>query len=106
VREGGPDFIKTVFAKGGVMPVLSYIALPVSGAKNDLLAALNSLQFCEAFPADNAEVLILVTDTPDKNSEKKLQARLKSLKPLESLSMTFGYNDEKPLEEGDDYEDQ
>ena len=88
------------------MPILSYIALPRPGAKNELLDALNSMQFCEAFPADNEDILVLVTDTPDKDTDKELHAQLKNLPPLESLSMTFGYNDELQLEKGDGYEGQ
>jgi len=88
------------------MPILSYIALPKSGAKNDLLKRLNAFRFCEAFPADNEDIVILVTDTPDKTTEESLQAKLKKLQPLESLSMAFGYNDEKPMGEGDCYEGQ
>jgi len=88
------------------MPVLSYIAIPTSGAKSELLQSLNSIRFCEAFPADNEDILILVTDTPDNKTDKKLHAQLKDLPALESLSMTFGYNDEKPLGEGDEYEGQ
>ena len=88
------------------MPILSYLALPRSGAKDELLESLNSMQFCEAFPADNEDILVLVTDTPDNGTDKKLYAQLKSLYSLESLSMTFGYNDEQPLEKGDGYEGQ
>ncbi len=88
------------------MPVLSYLAIPRSGAKDELLNVLNSIEFCEAIPADNEEILVLVTDTPDKNTEKELQAQLKDLPTLESLSMTFGYNDEQPLGQGEDYEGQ
>lgn len=76
------------------MPVLSYIASPRSGEKNKLLKELNTTQHCEAFSADNAEILILVTDTPDGETEKELQKQLNRLESLESLSMTFGYNDE------------
>ncbi len=88
------------------MPVLSYLAIPKTGAKDELLSVLNDIQFCEAIPAENEEILVLVTDTPDKDAEKTLQTQLKGLQTLESLSMTFGYNDEQPLEEGEDYEDQ
>lgn len=88
------------------MPVLSFIALPTPGAKNELLNTLNSMQYCEAFPANNEDILILVTDTPDKNTDKALHVQLKNLPTLESLSMTFGYNDEQPLEKGDGYEGQ
>ena len=88
------------------MLVLSYIAIPRSGEKNILLQQLNKMQHCEAFPADNAEILILVTETPDKEAEEQLQKQLKQVQSLESLSMTFGYNDElQHKEEGDGHED-
>lgn len=88
------------------MPVLSYVTIPKSGAKNALLKVLNSMQFCEAFPADNEDVLVLVTDTPDDSCEKELHTQLKNLPAIESLSMTFGYNDEQLPGEGDGYEGQ
>ncbi len=86
------------------MPILGYIASSRSGAKQELLQDLNALQYCEAYPADNADILILVTDTPDKNTEEQLQKRLKGIKSLESLSMTFGYNDELHQGERNDNE--
>ncbi len=88
------------------MPVLAYIASPRSGEKSKLLKELNGLQHCEAFSADNAEILILVTDTPDRESEEELQEQFNKIESLESLSMTFGYNDELQYkEEGDGHED-
>ena len=75
------------------MPVFSYLAYPVPGSKEDLLNELTALDYCEATPADNQEILILVTDTPDENKEKELQNKLKKLKSLESLGMTFGHTD-------------
>ncbi len=86
------------------MPILGYIAIPQSGTKNKLHKKLNNLQFCEAFPADNEDILILVTDTPDKETEEQLQKHLKSIPQLESLSMTFGYNDELQKGDRDDIE--
>ena len=89
------------------MPVLAYIVTPRSGEKNKLLQELNGMQHCEALSADNAEILILVTDTPDKETEKNLQKQLNKIESLESLSMTFGYNDELQYKgEGDGHEDQ
>ncbi len=88
------------------MPVLAYIVTPRSGEKNRLLQELNGMQHCEALSADNADILILVTDTPDSEAEKQLQKKLNKLESLESLSMTFGYNDElQHKEEGDGHED-
>ena len=76
------------------MPVFSYLAYPVRGAKVQLLNDLATLDFCEVTPAENEEVLILVTDTPDEKTEKELQKKLKEIKSLESLGMTFGHTDE------------
>ena len=75
------------------MPVFSYLAYPKQGSKEQLLSDLSALDYCEAMPADNREVLILVTDTPDDQTEKELQQKLKALKSLESLGMTFGHAD-------------
>lgn len=76
------------------MPVFSYLAYPVQGAKEMLLKDLAALDHCEVTVAENEELVILVTDTPDDKSEKELQEKLKNLKTLESLGMTFGHTDE------------
>ena len=75
------------------MPVFSYLAYPKPGAKEQLIRDLAALDYCETTPADNAEILILVTDTPDEDQEKALQKKLKQLSSLESLGMTFGHVD-------------
>ena len=76
------------------MPVFSYLAYPVQGAKRQLTNALAALEYCEVTPSENEEVLILVTDTPNEETEKELQNKLKAVKSLESLGMTFGHTDE------------
>jgi len=73
------------------MPVFSYLAYPKQGAKQDLLNDLTALDHCEVTAADNQNILILITDTPDEETEKALQKKLKQLKTLESLGMTFGH---------------
>ena len=76
------------------MPVFSYLAYPKQGAKAQLIMDLAALDYCEVTPADNEEILILVTDTPDDDQEKALQKKLKNLNSLESLGMTFGHVDQ------------
>ena len=75
------------------MPVFSYLAYPKQGAKEQLIKDLAALDYCETTPADNEEILILVTDTPGEDQEKALQKKLKELNSLESLGMTFGHVD-------------
>ena len=76
------------------MPVFSYLAYPKQGAMQALLNELGALEYCEATPADNEEILILVTDTPDEKTETELQKKLKQIKSLQSLGMTFGHVEE------------
>ena len=76
------------------MPIFSYLAYPVPGAKQQLINDLAALDFCEVTPSENEAVLILVTDTPDEETEKKLQEKLNTLKSLEFLGMTFGHTDQ------------
>ena len=76
------------------MPVISYLAYPVKGAKKNLIRDLKDLDYCEVMEADNEELLILVTDTPDEERERGLQKKLKAIQSLLSLSMTFGHADD------------
>ena len=73
------------------MPIFSYLAYPNAGAKAQLLKDLSALKHCEAKPAENRDILILLTATPDDDSEKELQRQLKSIDSLQSLGMTFGH---------------
>jgi nitrate reductase NapAB chaperone NapD len=75
------------------MPVFSYLAFPVHGAKMALVKDLSSIEHCEVMPAEKEEVLILVTDTPNEKKEKELQKKFSNLKSLQSLSMTYGHTD-------------
>ncbi len=76
------------------MPVFSYLAYPVQGAKEQLIDELTALEYCEVTPSENEEVLILVTDTPNEETEQELQKKFKVIKSLESLGMTFGHTDD------------
>lgn len=77
------------------MPIFCYLAHPLKGAKQDLFRDLTAMEHCEVIPAENEEVLILLTDTPDEKKELQLKKKLKELKSLQSLGMTFGCGDEE-----------
>ncbi len=77
------------------MPIFSYLAIPRTGAREKLCTELSTLDFCQVIPADNQDILVLVTDTPDDASEKYLQKTLKDLQSLQSLSLTFGYDEKE-----------
>jgi nitrate reductase NapAB chaperone NapD len=81
------------------MPVFSYLAIAEPGELEALQSELNSIEYCEAIPSDNKEILVLVTDTPDEPAERDLQKKFKEIKSLQSLSMTFGHVDEEKVSE-------
>lgn len=73
------------------MPIFSYLVYPEKDKKQELIDNLSSLEFCEIKVADNEDVLILYTDTPDEETNKDLQEQIKGLDSLQSISMTFGH---------------
>ena len=77
------------------MPIFSYLAIPKEGARASMCNELSALEFCQIIPAENQDVVVLVTDTPDVNIEEKLQDTLKNLPSLQSLSLTFGYDEKE-----------
>lgn len=78
-----------------MMPIFSYLAIPNAHARESLCSELSALDFCEIIPAENQDVVVLVTDTPDDDTEKKLQETLKTLPSLQSLSLAFGYDEKE-----------
>ncbi len=73
------------------MPIFSYLVYPEKDKKQQLINDLAREKFCEIKVAENEEVVILMTDTPDEETNKTLQDKLKELDSLQSLSMTFGH---------------
>ncbi len=81
------------------MPVFSYIAYPVAGEKQRLCRELAALEHCQVIPADNEEIVILVTETCNREQEEKLHTRLNKIESLQSLAMTYGHMDGQTAEE-------
>lgn len=77
------------------MPVCSYLVFPRS-APAELAQRLRRLPGCEVTPADNADLLILVTDTADDDSEQTLQQQLRDESDIQCMVLTFGDIDDQP----------
>jgi nitrate reductase NapAB chaperone NapD len=74
------------------MPIKSYLALPTQGKKEELMTALRSLNQCEVVPAENQDVLALVTDTPNDKEEEILKEKIEAINSLKLLSLVSGFN--------------
>ena len=77
------------------MPIKSYLAHPHSGKKMELMQTLTSLNYCEVIPAENKELLILITDTESNAQEDDLQEQLNTIKSIKLLALVSGFNASK-----------
>ncbi|CAM1366950.1 Periplasmic nitrate reductase chaperone NapD [Tenacibaculum litoreum] len=74
------------------MPIKSYLAHPHDGKKEELIKALSSLNECEVIPAENKDVLVVVTETETKAEEEILKQKLETISSLKLLAMVSGFN--------------
>ena len=72
------------------MPICSYLVYPVKGKFEALSRKLGLLPGCEVHPAENFEVVMLITETKGEAEETQLQDRLKKIKEVQCLALTFG----------------
>lgn len=74
------------------MPIKSYLAHPHKGKKEELLASLSYIENCDVIPAENKEVLIVITETNNKEEEDSLKEKLDIIPSLKLLAMVSGFN--------------
>ena len=72
------------------MPICSYLVVPEAGAAPRVERSLSALAGCEVVAAENRDVLILVTDTPDLEAEETLRREVEGMEGIEALLLTFG----------------
>lgn len=74
------------------MPIKSYILHCEDNKKEILKKELLKLSNCEIIPAENQEVIVLVTDTDSEETDKELYNQLLSLKGLKHMSLVSGFD--------------
>lgn len=72
------------------MPVCSYLVIAEEGAREAVRRSLEALPACDVLPAENQEVLILVTDTDGLAEEEALRASVEAMDGIQALLLTFG----------------
>ena len=77
------------------MPIKSYLAHPHDGKKEYLLEVLSSIEGCEVLPAENKDILILVTETDSRQEEDVLKEKLDTIPSLKLLALVSGFNTPK-----------
>lgn len=77
------------------MPIKSYLAHPHEGKKSKLIEDLLKINQCEVIPAQNKEIVVIITDTDSKTEEDNLRAQLDAIDSLKLLAMVSGFNTPK-----------
>lgn len=77
------------------MPIKSYLAHPHDGKKRELIAALADMKYCDVIPAENKDLLIVVTDTDNKFEDEKLKEQIEAIESLKMLAMVSGFDTPK-----------
>ncbi|WDE96244.1 hypothetical protein PQO03_11050 [Lentisphaera profundi] len=72
------------------MPVCSYLAYPIEGKEQALMSKLSSMPECDVTLSDDKKLIILLTETKDKDHEKLLQEKIKQVKDINCLVLSFG----------------
>ncbi len=77
------------------MPIKSYLAHPHTGKKEILITAITSINNCEVFPAQNEDILVVVTETETDEDEEVLKEKLETISSMKLLAMVSGFNTPK-----------
>jgi nitrate reductase NapAB chaperone NapD len=72
------------------MAICSYLVMPEPGQADALRERLASLPGCEVTPAENADLLLLVTEAADRAADEALRGRLEALDGIQAMVLTFG----------------
>jgi len=74
------------------MPIKSYILHYEESKREALVKELQKLQGCEIIPAQNHDVLVLVTETETEELDSKLYNKLLEIKGLKHVSLVSGFD--------------
>lgn len=72
------------------MSICSYLVIPEPGQAERLVERLEALPGCEVARAEGRDLLVLITDTPDRASERTLRERLDAVSEIRVMALTFG----------------
>lgn len=72
------------------MPICSYLLTPSHGKLENVLKELSRFPEVEVYPAQNSELLVLVTETNDQSQEDDLNEKLNNIDGINCLALSFG----------------
>ncbi len=79
------------------MPIKSYLAFAQANRFSQMVTDLASCGNVTVVPAENREVAIVVTESPNPSDEKALKEKLDQVPDLQCLTLVFGHADPEPF---------
>lgn len=77
------------------MPICSYLVYPKEGMMEQLMLELEERKEFTLHPAENKNVLIVITDTENRDKETQVQDDLNNNSNIDAVSLCFGDIEEK-----------
>ncbi len=74
------------------MAIKSYLVHPHLGQKETLQKELSSIKNCDVIPAENKDVMILVTESNSRQEEEIIKEKLDAISSIKLLAMVSGFN--------------
>ena len=81
------------------MPIMSYVVYSTKNMKTKLVQQLNAVNGCQAVPADNQDLVVLMTETHSEEEEAQLQKKLESIDTIQCMAMTYGHIESEDRDE-------
>jgi nitrate reductase NapAB chaperone NapD len=72
------------------MVICSYVVLPAPGFADTLADRISSISGCDVVRATNRDLLLVVTEAEDAESNDALRRTLERLEGVRTLALTFG----------------
>lgn len=74
------------------MSIKSYLAYPYEGKIGELQEALKQLDHCEIIPAENIDLLVVVTDTATRSEDDTIKEKIEAITSLQTLALVSGFD--------------
>jgi nitrate reductase NapAB chaperone NapD len=76
------------------MPIKSYLAVPVTGKRDELIRELKKFKEVELEASTNKDVIVVLTDTATNAEDKQLVTRLNELESLQLITLVSAFSTE------------
>jgi len=80
--------------------IRSFLVYLRPGAREGVVAALGREPVCQVYPAENADLLVVVSEHTSPVEEAAFDERLRSTDGVSAVALVAGYRDDSEGEEG------